>query len=344
MALGHPLDLRRHLEDASSSPLYIAHDGGATERGSFGWLIASDLHIFWEGSGRTYGRNPGLFRAESYGMLAALRFLHHYVQFHAVSIALPDTEHLEYTDSKSLLNRLSSSMARFFPSPGACLKSEFDLEIAIRATITATPLTITRHHIAAHQDNKQPDIIKLRWKAQLNIVCDRLASRQLEVCPLETKVFPNPYCHAYVYVRGESITGQIRKSLFDAAAYPRMKAYLLERYSWDDTVFATIDWDSIHSSIRGLTGVEHRFTTKFCFKHLPVGTRLRQRQSLAPQNCPACNEPREDDWHWISCPSKEDWRTKQAPRFIEHPTGSEDYSLTSIPLPHRHWRLFLPRR
>jgi hypothetical protein len=122
-------------------------------------------------------------------------------------------------------------------------------------------------------------------------VCNRLASQQLEVCPLELKVLLNPYCHAYVYVCGESVTGKTHKTLFDAAAYPLMKEYLLDRYSWSDAVFASVDWDAIYSSIRGLTGVEHRFTTKFCFKHLPVGTRLRQRQSLAPQNCPACNEP-----------------------------------------------------
>jgi hypothetical protein len=74
------------------------------------------------------------------------------VHFHAVTIASPATEHLQYTDSKSLLNRLTSSMARFYPSPSVCLKSEFDLKIAIRATITVILLKITQHHIAAHQD------------------------------------------------------------------------------------------------------------------------------------------------------------------------------------------------
>jgi hypothetical protein len=132
---------------------------------------------------------------------------------------------------------------------------------------------------------------------------------------LETKAINNPHGNAYVLVRGKSVTGQIYKTLFEAAACPRMKEYLLECYFWDEAVFNSIDWNAIHSSICGLTGVEHRFITKFCFQQLPVGTRLRQRESQAPQNCPACHEPLEDDWHLISCPSKEEWRTKQAATF-----------------------------
>ncbi len=49
---------------------------------------------------------------------------------------------------------------------------EFDLEIAILATIKALPVTILQKHILAHQDNKQPDLLKLFWHVQLNIVCN----------------------------------------------------------------------------------------------------------------------------------------------------------------------------
>jgi hypothetical protein len=248
-------------------------------------------------------------------MLAALRFLHNYLLFWAVPIADSSKDHLDYTDSQSLLKRLSSSTSRYYDSPGACLKSEFDLETAILATFKALPLKITRHHVLAHQDDKQPNLLKLRWKAQLNIVCDRLASRQLAVCPVEVSVIPNPYCNAYLAVRGESLTGQIRKTLFDAAARPRMKTYLLKRYSWSDPTFDSIDWEATHSSIRSLSSPEHRFVTKLCFQQLPLGTRLRQRDVLAPANCPACEEPFEDDWHWITCPSQAAWRSLQATSF-----------------------------
>jgi hypothetical protein len=73
-------------------------------------------------------------------MLAALRFLHNYLLFWAVPIADSSKDHLDYTDSQSLLKQLSSSTSRYYDSPGACLKSEFDLETAILATFKALPL------------------------------------------------------------------------------------------------------------------------------------------------------------------------------------------------------------
>ena len=248
-------------------------------------------------------------------MLAALRFLLQYIRYYQVRIVDPAKQHFGYTDSESLLKRLTSSLNRYYPSPGACLNSEFDLETAILASIKELPITITRKHVAAHQDDKQPNTLKLRWPAQLNIVCDRLASRHLAVCPLLPKAVPNPHCNAYIQVGGESLTGQIRKRLFDAAARPRMKEYLLKRYSWDELTFQSIDWTATNAAIRSLTNPEHKFVTKFCFQQLPIGTRLQQRSPHVPASCPACDEPREDDWHWIACPSRAEWRATQAKLF-----------------------------
>ena len=64
--------LRDFLLSSTTHLLFIVHDGGAAENGSFRWSIASPTQSTWEGSGATAGRNPGSFRADSYGMLAAL--------------------------------------------------------------------------------------------------------------------------------------------------------------------------------------------------------------------------------------------------------------------------------
>ena len=98
--------LKLFLENPDSPGLFIAHNGGASDRGSFGWCIATPTAILWEGIGSTQGRKPGSFRAESYGMLAALCFLLHYITFWNVVPALPELVHHEYTGSKSLLQRL----------------------------------------------------------------------------------------------------------------------------------------------------------------------------------------------------------------------------------------------
>ncbi len=118
-----PTALKEYLEEPTGTRLYVVQDGSATNRGSFGWCIATTDTILWEGSGHTQGLDPGSFRAESYGMLAALRFLTHYLDSYLVRPAQPDLIHHEYTDSQSLLDRLHSSKTRFYDSPKACIAS-----------------------------------------------------------------------------------------------------------------------------------------------------------------------------------------------------------------------------
>jgi hypothetical protein len=158
-----------------------------------------------------------------------------YMIFYNFTPANPDLEHFQYTDSKSLLGRISTSLARFYPSPRACLASEFDLEIAIRNSIQQLGLQITRKHVKGHQDDAESRLEVLPWPAQLNVVCDHLASHQLRISELDPTVLHNPYCHAYVTIRGESVMGQIRKALFDAkrqtstANLPPCQATLVQR-------------------------------------------------------------------------------------------------------------------
>jgi hypothetical protein len=306
------LTLKRHLEDPSASYLCIAHDGGAADRGSFAWCIATTTTVLWEGSGHTEGHTPGSFRAESYGMLAPLRFLIHYLSFFNVHLANPALIHKDFTDSKSLLDRLQSSKERFYASPKACLASDYDLEAAITQTILDLPLTLSQLHVKSHQDKDQPDTLRLSWKAQLNVLCDRLASRQLAVCPLVTRVSQNPYCNAYLAHGNRTISGQLRKSMFCAASQPIIRTYLLDRHQWSPETFASIAWEPCHAASQSLTSTDHLFVTKLIHKLLPIGFRLRQRQSHMPAGCPTCDAPIEDDWHWITCPQRQDWRAKQA--------------------------------
>jgi hypothetical protein len=152
--------------------LFLCHDDGASDRASFGWCIASKDEIFWEGSGPGVGRNPGSFRAEAYGMLAALRFLVHYRLFWNILTVKANLQTSEYTDSQSLLGRLLSSSKRFYKSPGACLASEYDLEAAITSSTKDLDIRIQHRHVKGHQDDDDIEIVNLPWPAQLNVVCD----------------------------------------------------------------------------------------------------------------------------------------------------------------------------
>ncbi len=61
-------------------------------------------------------------------------------------------------------------------SPRACLASEFDLEVAIRTSIEQLNIQFERRHVLGHQDDQETHLEVLPWPAQLNVVCDRLAS------------------------------------------------------------------------------------------------------------------------------------------------------------------------
>jgi hypothetical protein len=188
---------------------------------------------------------------------------------------------------------------------------EYDLEAAITSSTKDLDMRIQHRHVKGHQDDDDIDIVDLPWPAQLNVVCDQLASHHLSLSELNPIVPHNPHCNAYVRIRGESVTGQIRKALFDAAGRPRLRKYLIDKHHWNDGTFERVHWDATSGAIGGLTIPEHRFVVKLSFNLLPVGFRLRQREGNIPANCPSCEHPVEDDWHWITCQYRAEWRDTQ---------------------------------
>jgi hypothetical protein len=186
------------------------------------------------------------------------------------------------------------------------------LEAAITVTLTILPLKISKRHLNSHQDKEEPDILKLPWQAQLNIVSNHLASWQLEVCPVVTRVTPNPYCNAHVSHGTISISGQIRKSLFCVAGQNILRTYLLQRHRWTPEIFHSIAWEACHAVTQLLMIPDHRFIVKLTHKILPIGFRLRQRQSHMPTNCPTCEAEIQDDWHWLNCNARQAWCNMQA--------------------------------
>ena len=94
-------NLETHLKMGSA--LWIATDGGAKgPLGYFGWVIATDTNILWKGKGQAYS-NPDLIeslRAESIGLLAAIRFLYRYIQYNNITPNIDAISH--YCDNSTL--------------------------------------------------------------------------------------------------------------------------------------------------------------------------------------------------------------------------------------------------
>jgi hypothetical protein len=84
-------------------------------------------------------------------------------------------------------------------------------------------MRIQHRHVKGHQDDDDISIVYLPWPAQLNVVCDHLASHHLHLSDLNLIVAHNPHCNAYVRIRGESVTDidKIRFSLLLLEVFSR---------------------------------------------------------------------------------------------------------------------------
>jgi hypothetical protein len=123
-------------------------------------------------------------------------------------ISSSDKEHCKHTNSDSLLRHLlSSSIDWYYLPPGGCMTLEYNLVAAILKSLEVTPLRITHKHIKSHLDNnEETNFLKLPWEAQLNIIA---MTNLLHID-----------CTVYVTIISKSVTGQICKSLLDAANHP----------------------------------------------------------------------------------------------------------------------------
>ena len=143
--------------------------------GSFGAVIANNKEILIHVSGQAYGKAPSSFRAEGYGMLAILRFLHHFTQFNNISIK---GKLKIYSDNEGLIIRVNQIKEYTHIQPRRGMISESNVELQIRDTLQLLHTYVEVQHAMGHQDNNQ-EIGELPWPTQLNVQCDNLATKKL---------------------------------------------------------------------------------------------------------------------------------------------------------------------
>ena len=103
-------DLEKALKEGN---VWVASDGGLDKHGYFGWMIANDTEILAEGSGSAPSEKAfnSSMRAESFGMLAAARFVLHTANFKRQHI----NRVLVWSDSESLIKRINSMTREINP-------------------------------------------------------------------------------------------------------------------------------------------------------------------------------------------------------------------------------------
>jgi hypothetical protein len=120
----------------NSENTYMVSDGGMINGyGSYGWIIANDTEITKE-RGEAEGAKELMqsFRAEGYGMLAALRYILHAFKFNNNWPESNKTIHM-YCDNLALIQRIGWHNKRITTTPKDVFRPDYDLEAAIKETI-----------------------------------------------------------------------------------------------------------------------------------------------------------------------------------------------------------------
>ena len=163
----------------------------------------------------------------------------------------------------------------------------------------------------SHQDDKK-DFEKLSFAAQLNVLADKQATKQLktqeEVANERTMTNPLPTRGLPIAISygGQIISSHYVTRLREAICTDDHKEFLLIKYNWSPHVASQIAWEAFSTCARRLNTTEGTTRSKLVHNWLNLGA---QRATFhtgddalvhSSQGCPYCNEP-EDFHHLLTC-------------------------------------------
>ena len=310
---------RTHLRGHSPHELFhllsntptatLVSDGAADHlQGAAGWVIAIGSNRVATGTLPVAGFDPRSYRAEGYGMLGGLLFLHHLCLYcdHLNTIALTNI----FCDNLGLVKKINKLCSFRLAAASSALHSEYDVLAAIKALLTGFPLPPAIEHVKGHQDDK----IKYRHlplAAQLNCDANVLATRELSEYPTSIERVPIlPAAKVQLSLGGRTVTRNLPATIRRQHGLRLLKTYLHQRFRWRNETIESVRWEAFSSAFRA----RYKFKTfnfKFCFKLLPTGKTLFTRTSRYDPRCPACHHEDECNHHLFQCKavSRRRWQT-----------------------------------
>jgi hypothetical protein len=284
--------------------LYEVSDGSmANNTTTFGWMIGTPTgqRLIW-GSGPGYGPATS-HRAECWGKLSAVRFLHHLSLF--TKQPFPATlQIMSLADNKGLVTSLQRRMTYETVYPNATLKSDWDLIEEIYQTYTQIPsIRVTFDWIKGHQDyDKAYD--RLSIPAQYNVDADTLANAHMEedgnYRPTSSST---PASRCIFQINKRTIHGHYIPEIREAASVPALRAYLRSRHHWSPKTLKSIQWKWFQLAANNYTHTDNHLT-KLVHDQLPTQTYKAKQggQPWLPTKCRYCNTGADETFeHLLRC-------------------------------------------
>ena len=272
---------------SSSTPRCIRMDYQQSPWGTFGQVLRPSL------------RSQYLFyRAESYGILSLVLFLHTMNQLHPNQPKYSQQPHSTYCNNEGLVTTLTKISSYKYISPIITVIPEWDTIAQITDTLKQlTPQQPHLFHTLGHQDNHTP-YEGLPLPAQLNCDADALASQYLTDHPCidhcRAPLFSNSKCS--LHLPQGTITRDYKQEITNTRTDRVLQHQMCNKNGWDPPDFTSINWPAHTQAIRQHD--KHRSTfVKYLHDLLPIGRRVHRYNPKYPPCCPSCQEPNEDLKH-----------------------------------------------
>jgi len=155
--------------------------------------------------------------------------------------------------------------------------------------------------VESHIDrNDAPD--EYYWDC--NNFADTLASKAREIFPIQS--LKETHCHIFEGARaGVTIQGRIENNRLYSVLKSHingsnMKQYLLEKYHWNDRIFANINWRAHHKAMRNIPRYKRVTLHKYVHGWLATNVRRHREGMASDDKCPLCGGPETRD-HVFRC-------------------------------------------
>ena len=291
----------------SSRSIIVASDGSVCDdRGTFGWVIANpDGQILATGFGTAPGYKVTSFRSESYGILAALRFIYQLQCY--LYYPLIDRNLTWFCDSQSLLQRIQSNIDDTH-NPNRYKLADNDVETAIIQSFPLVLNTFHRRHIRSHQNDNIP-LHLLPLPQRLNRIADNLATTAYSQIPQYNTHAPLiSLARCQLRMACGTITRSYTKILHEAYMEHTTRQHLCHRLKLDNNTLDSIAWTEFNRAFQSSSHGHKRTIRKWLFGYLPTQRRLH-RYKLSPSDlCPICQLHPETDTHFLTCGGSVSWQ------------------------------------
>eukprot|EP00957_Ditylum_brightwellii_P208255 15356499-Ditylum_brightwellii.AAC.1 len=211
----------------------------------FGWIIVNkDEEILSEHTGPVFSQATSL-RAEGYGLLSAVRFIHHVSQYTNQAVCCDINM---YINNEGIVKKINDQLTYTYDYPFNKLEPDWGVVAQAAHTLTLYVETLAITYIKSHQDGNT-SLKELSSPARLNVAADCLAtsySIQHGVPCLEA---PRIYINCtQLYTKSCVISSHYCKKIRDLATIQDLQDYIIAKYGWSDEIFETVDWKTYQCS------------------------------------------------------------------------------------------------